>query len=341
MGIRLWELIPIDSNAFGSVLSGAGLPDGVDPAALGADREPGELEAKRRAAEQEAKRPDGAPELSAPLHAFGEFDGSYSAKVFDENSRINVRGLNGLGGQPLATLIQLRAMMADPKFDFIFEEDDANRDRVRRDDVILALKDWIDEDETATGIDPTNVRNPFTNAFSDENGAYDRYTPRYKAKNAYPDSLQELYFVRGINDRFMAAFGDRLTVWPDINSKLNVNTSDQLQLVTNILIAAQNPNDYRMRDPLLIRTILQEIQLRKMFSFFGLTAADFVGILQANGIPVRPELAQANSPLNFLGDQSDTFRVQAVGRVGRIEKKITAVVRYDDLLGRVLYWKEE
>ena len=344
LGIRLWELVPIDSNAFGMVLGG-GLPDGVDPAALGADRDPGEQAERLRQQAQEAegeKRPPGAPPIEGgPLHSFGAFTGSYSSKIADENSRINIRGLDGLGGQPLAVLIQLRAMMADPKYDFIFDEDDANRDRVRRDDVILALKDWIDEDETGSGIDPSNLRAPFVNAFSDENSAYDRYNPRYKAKNAYPDSLQELYMVRGVNDRFMAAFGERLTVWPDINSKLNINTSDPLQMVTNILIAAQNPNDPALRDPLLIRTILQEIQLRKMFSFFGLTVTDFISVLQANRVLVRPELAQANSPNNFLGDQSDTFKITATGRVGHVEKKITAVVRYDELLGKLIYWKEE
>ena len=342
LGIRLWELIPIDSNAFGMVLTGGALPEGVDSGALGADRDPADIEDRRRQRAKEDERPPGTPALEGPpLHAFGSFEGGYSSKIVDENGRINIRGLNGLGGQPLAVLIQLRAMMADPKYDFIFDEEDANRDRVRRDDVILALKDWIDEDETGSGIDPSNLRAPFVNAFSDENSAYDRYNPRYKAKNAYPDSLQELYMVRGVNDRFMAAFGERLTVWPDINSKLNINTSDPLQMVTNILIAAQNPNDPALRDPLLIRTILQEIQLRKMFSFFGLTVTDFISVLQANRVLVRPELAQANSPNNFLGDQSDTFKITATGRVGHVEKKITAVVRYDELLGKLIYWKEE
>jgi general secretion pathway protein K len=112
-------------------------------------------------------------------------------------------------------------------------------------------------------------------------------------------------------------------------------------MMTNILIAAANPNDYRLQDPLLLKTILQEIQMRKMFSFFGLSSADFVGVLVANGVQVRPELQQANSPLNFLGSQSDTFRIAATGRWGRVEKRITAVVRYDDLLGKLLYWKEE
>jgi len=148
---------------------------------------------------------------AAPLHSFGGFEGAFNAKIVDENSRINVRGLDGLTATPLATLTQLRAMMNDPKYDFIFDEEDANHDRVRRDDVILAMKDWIDLDESGSGLDPTNPTNPFVNGFSDENSAYDRYLPRYKAKNETFDSLEELYMVRGVNDRFMAAFGDRLT----------------------------------------------------------------------------------------------------------------------------------
>jgi general secretion pathway protein K len=334
LGIRLWELVPIDSNAFGLLLGG-GIPDGVDPRSLGADRDRSETQPTPAARPRDLEPP------KEPLHAFGGFEGSYHAKVVDENSRINVVKLNGLGADALAALIQMRAMMADPKYDFIFNEEDAQHDRVPRDDVIIALKDWIDEDETGSGIDPTQTRgSPFVNAYSDENGAYQRYTPRYKAKNARPDSLEELYMVRGVNDRFMAAFGDRMTIWPDINAKLNVNTNDPLQQVTNILIAADNPNDPRLRDPALLRTILQEIQVRKLFSFFGLTATDFVGVLTANGIKVRPELLAANSPNNFLGDQSDTFRITATGKVGHIERTITAVVRYDDLLGRLLYWKE-
>ena len=187
------------------------------------------------------------------------------------------------------------------------------------------------------------MRRPFVNGFSDENAAYSRYEPRYKAKNSRFDSLEELFMVRGVNDRFMAAFGDRLTVWPDINSKLNVNTDDPQQMLTNILIAAANANDPALRDPRLLQTILQEIQIRKMFSFFGMSAQDFVSILQANGIRLRPEIdpRQGGNATNLFGSTSDTFRITATGRVGRTEKQVTAVVRYDDAMGKMLYWKED
>jgi general secretion pathway protein K len=324
LGIRLWQVVPIDSNAFSALLSG----NIVGLQAPGAEAR---------------TLPPPPQETRAVSHAFGAFDGSFHAKIVDENSRINVQALDALGNTPLAVLTQLRAMMADPKYDFIFDEEDANRDRVRRDDVILAMKDWIDIDETGTALDPANPQRPFANGFSDENAAYARYEPRYKAKNGRFDSLEELYMVRGVNDRFMAAFGDRLTIWPDINSKLNVNTDDPQQMLTNILIAAANPNDPALRDPRLLQTILQEIQIRKMFSFFGLSAQDFVSILQANAIRLRPEIdpAQRGNAGNLFGSTSDTFRITATGRVGRIEKQLTAVVRYDDGMGKMLYWKED
>jgi general secretion pathway protein K len=276
------------------------------------------------------------------MHSFGGFDGSFSSKIEDENSRINVRALDGLGDTPRAIYTQLMAMIGDPKYDFIFDEPDANNDRVRREDVIVAMKDWIDIDENGAAIDPSVITgNPFVNASGDENSAYDRYEPRYKAKNASMDSLEELFMVRGVNDRFMAAFGDRLTVWLGPNGKLNINTDDPQQMVTNILAAAKNPSDPRLRNPKLLETILQEIKVRKMFSFFGLSANDFVQILKLNGVDVNPDLNVPTSPRNFLTSTSDTFRIVATGHVGRTDKRLTAVVHYDDQLGKLLYWKED
>jgi general secretion pathway protein K len=283
-------------------------------------------------------RPPGA----APIHSFGAFDGSFSSKIEDENSRINLRGLDGLAETPRAIYTQLMAMMGDPKYDFIFDEPDANHDRVRREDVVVAMKDWIDIDENGSAIDPSIMTgNPVVHASGDENSAYARYQPRYKAKNGPFDSLEEVFMVRGVNDRFMAAFGDRLTVWLGPGGKLNINTDDPQQMVTNILAAAKNPSDPALRNPKLLETILQEIKLKKMFSFFGLSASDFVQILQLNGVVVNPVLTIPTAPGNFLTSTSDTFRIVATGHVGRTDKRLTAVLRYDDQLGKLLYWKED
>jgi general secretion pathway protein K len=326
LGIRLWEVLPIDSNVMTALLGGG------DLAALGVDQSSG---ARRENAPLAAAG-------AAPMHSFGAFDGAFSSKIEDENSRINVRALDGLGDTPRAIYTQLMAMIGDPKYDFIFDEPDANNDRVRREDVIVALKDWIDIDENGAAIDPSIITgNPFVNASGDENSAYDRYEPRYKAKNASFDSLEELFMVRGVNDRFMAAFGDRLTVWLGPNGKLNINTDDPLQMITNIKAAAKNPADPRLLNPKLLETVLQAITMKKMFSFFGLSAADFVKTLQDSGIEVNPVLTNPTAPGNFLTSTSDTFRIVATGHVGRTDKRLTAVVHYDDQLGKLLYWKED
>lgn len=326
LGIRLWEVLPIDSNVMTALLGGG------DLAALGMDQPAG---GRRENAPLQAP-------TTAPMHSFGAFDGSFSSKIEDENSRINVRALDGLGDTPRAIYTQLMAMIGDPKYDFIFDEPDANNDRVRREDVIVAMKDWIDIDENGSAIDPSIITgNPFVNASGDENSAYDRYEPRYKAKNASCDSLGELFMVRGVNDRFMAAFGDRLTVWLGPNGKLNINTDDPLQMITNIKAAAKNPADPKLLNPKLLETVLQAITMKKMFSFFGLSAADFVKTLQDSGIEVNPVLTIPTAPGNFLTSTSDTFRIVATGRVGRTDKRLTAVVRYDDQLGKLLYWKED
>ena len=82
-----------------------------------------------------------------------------------------------------------------------------------------------------------------------------------------------------------------------------------------------------------------------MFSFFGMSAQEFVSILAANGIRLRPEIDPrlGGNAAQFFGSASDTFRIVATGMAGDIERKVTAVVRLrdpqQDGLGRVLYWR--
>ena len=153
--------------------------------------------------------------------------------------------------------------------------------------------------------------------------------------------LRELRQVYGVDDAFMAAFSDRLTVWPDVNSKLNINTEDPLQQLTNIMTAARNPMDPVLADPMRLQLIFSQLNLLRMFPFIGLSVGTFVAILEGNGVAVRPEIKSNNAQNIFLGDKSSTFRVVSVGEAGKVKKTLTAIIRYDQGLGQVLYWKEE
>lgn len=276
---------------------------------------------------------------------FGEFTGNCSFQITDEDQKINVQQLDSVfSGARIAAYQQLTAMITDPRFDFLFEEEDSHGDVARREDVMLALRDWIDVDEQSSTLDLT-AQDVFVPAFGDENNHYSRYRPRYKAKNAKFDSVGELFQVFGVSDAFMAAFGDRLTVYPNPNGKLNLNTNDPLQFMANVRTAARNPNDPRLYDPMTLQLMHEQFKLLQRVPFLGVSVGTFAGLLQANGIEVKPEVQQNSAQNMFLGDRSGTFRIVATGEAGRVKKTLTAVVRNDlvsaDGLPGFVYWHEE
>ena len=288
--------------------------------------------------------------LAVPTRPFGDFDGTFQAKIEDEESKINVNALNQLSTLAAATTTELLALMHwnEQKYDFLFQDDDLHR-QVKREEVLQNLHDYEDSDSTTVVFNPqalATFSDPYQLGFGDEDEFYQRQDPRYRAKNAPLDSVDELYQVHGVTDRFMAAFGKRLTVYSPPNALLNVNTNDPTQQLTNIMVALDTQRfpdivQQLLGNPILLQTVLTEVQMLRSFSFLGMSVQSFVQVLTANKLPVRPELSQANGPHSFLGDQSQTFTIHAEGQVGDVTSRITAVVRYDDNLGKLLYWQED
>src|SRR5262249_48578946 len=201
--------------------------------------------------------PDFPDTFSKPaLRSFGGFDGCFQATIGDEEEKLNLNKLDA--AQNLILVQRLVDLLSDKRFEFLFEREDSNKVKVSALDVLIAMRDWIDEDEVQSTLNLATLNvagmgDPFVRGFSDENSQYDKYSPRYKAKNARLDSLDELYMVYGVNDRFMAAFRDRFTVYPDVNSKLNINTDDPLLLQMAILsVADPSHPDPRLRDPVFV-----------------------------------------------------------------------------------------
>jgi general secretion pathway protein K len=239
-------------------------------------------------------------------------------------------------------LTQLVTTLGDKKYEFLFEKEDSNRVKVTPAEVITAMRDWIDEDESGTQLNFSGQGDPFAKGFSDENGSYVKYDPAYRAKNARFDSLDELYMVHGVNDRFMAAFKDKLTVYPDINSKLNINTDDPVLLELAIRTVADPVRpDPRLSDPLFIDALIQKIRAARMFAIFGMSSADFVNIVAAAGVAVNSSILNNVAQNRFIGDKSTTYRVAVTGEAGDVTRTITAVIRLDDGLGRLVYWRED
>jgi general secretion pathway protein K len=343
LSLRLWDLVPLDSSAAALFLGG-------EP---GAGRREAHGRAGAAAGAAAAPGPGAGPQAGAAgeRRLFGDAEGSFHATIEDEERKINVRQLSGLGIQPYAQAVRFARLVQDPKYDFLFDQDDANGIRVSRKDLLGALKDFEDEDETSDAF-TDNPAKPFENGFGDENGVYDRLPDRYKAKNAPFDSLDELYLVAGVSDAFMAAFGERLTVYPDVNATINVNTSDPQQLMVNALLMADPPGvpQTPMLDPAFMQKLGAALALARPLPFLSITPQQFATILEALGVKVRAEMKQAvnSDARNPFGDVSSTFHIHAVGVAGDVKKSIDAVVTFDNRAGalaqdagKLLHWNEE
>lgn len=314
LSVRLWELVPVSSQSLAFVGGGAGSGD------------------------------------DAAFPAFGGFDGSFEAKVEDEDRKINVRQLDGTRPFQGVQAARLMDLIRDPRWDFLFDRDDANGMRVSRKDLLAALKDWIDIDETNSVYTGAPFQ-PFENGYGDENALYDRLDDRYKAKNAPFDSQEELYMVSGVGDAFMAAFGDRLTVYPDLSATINVNTDDRRELLLNAVAMGGGVLQPVFLDPTFLDRLQAALRLARPFPFLAISAIQFAQVLQGLGVQVAPEmLAAANTGVsNPFGDRSTTFRIRATGTVGPARRTIDAVVIFDSRrslglqldLGRLIHWHEE
>jgi general secretion pathway protein K len=325
--VEIWRLVPVDSTLVANLFGGAATPTRAGPA---------------------NEAPMAGQE---PRRAFGDFQGSFSAAIDDEDRKVNAQ-LDGLaqGGKLGAQLASFQALVADTKWDFLFDHDDDQGQRWSRNDVAAHLHDWVDDDALQSAV-TTNYDRPFENGFGDENFVYDRGPDRYKAKNARFDSLEELHLVAGCSETFLAAFGDRLTVYLSRNSKMNVNADDPAELLRNARIMAYPPVQAIFSDPALPERLQKAVRLVRMGGFLSMTPQQFAGVLQSLGIGVQSIYTQAsNTDVNgAFTDRSSVFHVRGQGSVGAVTKTIDTVVSFDPdqaredatELGRPLHWREE
>jgi general secretion pathway protein K len=323
---QIWRLVPITSplvaNLFGRALA--------EPAA-----DPG---ARERAA---------APAGPAVLAGL---DGGFDAVIEDEDRKVNVQ-LDGLaqGGLLGAQLAALLELTADKKWDFLFDPRADDGWTGSRQDLAIRLKDWVDDDQAQSSLTGLPDR-PFEDGFGDENYAYDRGQDRYRAKNARLDSLDELYLVAGVTDELMAAFGDRLTVYPSRNSQMNVNAADRDELLRNARIMADPPGQPLLSDPTLGDRLEKAVSELRMGGFLSMTPAQFAGLLEAMGISVQASYTQSRNVdrRGAFTDRSLVFHVRGTGTAGPVRRTVDAVVTFDPQqgassqdLGRLLHWREE
>ncbi len=340
---QVWSMVPVSSGLVQALFGGGGAGS----------------------AEGAAAPRDGAAPAPAPA-AFGDFEGGFDAAIEDEGRKVNVQldalGTSGLLGAQVESLLRLTC---DGRWDPLFDREDDDGQRWTRTDLVVHLRDWVDADEPSSALTASFPAgncsflvpvNPFEQGFGDENQPYDRGSDRYRAKNARLDSLEELSMVAGVSDAFMAAFGDRLTVYLPREAAINVNTSDAVEQLRIASLMAEPAAQPLLLDPAFPERLSRALADARMGGLLTVTPLQFAALVATLGVPVRREYL-AQNPKSPFTDRSVAYRIRAVGNAGAVSKTLDAVVTYDPNqnqavagqaagqqqapAGRLIHWREE
>jgi general secretion pathway protein K len=320
---QLWRLIPVGQGLADSLFGGPGAA---------------------RAAPPEGGGP--------PPRADG-----FDVDIDDEGRKVNVQldSSSALLGAQVQALYQL---VCEPRWDALFDHDDANGVRVSRQDLLVYLRDWVDEDPQVSALAASIAPGgcvmvtppaPFEAGFGDENFPYDRGEDRYRAKNHRMDSLAELHLVAGVTDAFMAAFGDAVTVYLERDAKQTVTETDPVGLLRLATSMADPPNQAPLYDPAFALRLHQLVLERTLAGMLSISPSELGQLVELAGVTVNMSTLANTSPQNPFTDRSSTFRLRAVGRAGDVAKTLDVVVRFDKLVagtpvttpGRLVHWREE
>ncbi len=258
------------------------------------------------------------------------FMGDCSAELISEHSKISVNILrNNSGIAPQQTIPRHILSLYTKDMEKFFEKDDANGQHAEKpDELVSAIKDWVDDDSEETG------------GSADEDRHYQYLDDSYKAKNAPFDSLEEIQLVYGINDELWNILRDKLTIYTQ-EGTIDAATAS-LEQILFALGACLNPQV----DPLQLQNnpglalFLEQMQLARIpgLSFAVINSSFVTSLLTDAKIVEYFDTACIKS--SFAEKSGNTwFRIIATGSSGNVTRRINAVFQAGE--GKYYYWREE
>jgi hypothetical protein len=298
--------------------------------------------------------------------------GHMDAVITNEDGKIDIN----CGGGPapvrqrqIMVFRLLQSLMASPRYNWLFEQRNAEGQFVDRIDLARALIDWADGDEQAFGVD-ANTAGP-------EDYRYDQRDDPYQAHNNNYDTVDEINLVRGMGPNFAEAFASNLTVYAsDENCKVNLASvkADCTPLLVGLIRAALFADPSK---PPLDISILDDNRAYPLASILcergaavGFDSIDTVVKVLSNpaGSLAREDprfqlmqnmtgLAITKAQLSqvaYVGPPR-VYRVVATGESGKVKKRLIVILDSARILdnpvtnnpegeraaGVIQYWREE
>ncbi len=286
------------------------------------------------------------------ISGLGGLKGAFDVEIVPEDGKININALATPGAQRDATIARLSHLMAPAATNSMFSiGSSGGGDYQEISDIVSALIDWVDADKDLTTMGADGTYAP--TGPGQEDNRYSDFGSNIMPRNAPMDSIQEVMLVKGINDDWLEAFGDSLTVYP--SPAININTANRQLLGVLVCSHLMNPmdplcdpfNPLRLMD--LLTAIEMERRFRQMLFMTPFASKDAFMQFMRNGQGSIPFFLFEPVPTESIDWQKlaqnisvkspNIFSLHAEGRIGNTIKRIHAVVDITSQ-GKMLYWRE-
>jgi general secretion pathway protein K len=298
--------------------------------------------------------------------------GHMDAEITNEDGKIDINCGGGMApdrSKQITVFRLLQALMASPRYNWLFEQRNAEGQFVDRVDLARAIIDWADADEQAFAID--------ANSSGPEDYRYDQRDDPYQAHNNRYDTVEETNLVRGMDPDYAEAFASNLTVYasnPDCKVNLASVKGDCTPLIVGLVRAAlfpdpsKPPTDLSILDDNRLYPLASILCERSQAVGFGSLDA-LIGVLNNPAASIarddpRYQLMQNLTGITIAKKQLEqvayvgaprVYRVVATGESGKVKKRIIVILDSKRQLdnpvtinpegeraaGVIQYWREE
>jgi len=236
-------------------------------------------------------------------------DGRFEVRIIDHSGRIQINQLikapDEMEGEYTYNMIQkdlLTRFLRSEEFDL---------DEETVDDLVDALKDWMDPDQEVTG-------------FGAENSYYQTLDKPYACKNGPVDSLEELLLVRGISRELFYGTDERPGISAYLTTqgndgKININTAHPL-----VLMALSEHLDQEMVEEMIAYREDEDNDLSSISWYKGVRG-----------------MSSEVSIDDLVSTSSHVFEIRSTGIMETMSKGVEGLVERKEGAIRIVSWKSE
>ena len=178
-------------------------------------------------------------------------------------------------------------------------------------DIVDALKNWIDEDDTITG-------------FGAEDMYYKGLKESYPCKSGPLDCVDELLMIKGINRKLYygaeetPGIAEYLTIYTTEDGKININTAPLLIL--------------RALSEHISEDEVSDIDEYRRDEEHDLSSHNWCNDKVLSGSSIQIDS-------NLISTKSNCFKITSTGCLNEMSKKVAGVIKRDDKKIEILSWK--